>query len=118
MDTQAYANGKAVAAVVPPMPGQEGQSAWCLYLASPDAAATAQKIRADGGEVLMEPMQVGDFGTMVIARDPSGVVFGVGSPAGTRASRPGVPGAYCWAEVFTREPEKSDTFFSAASGTA
>ena len=31
--TQAYANGKAVAAVVPPMPGQEGQSAWCLYFA-------------------------------------------------------------------------------------
>lgn len=25
----------------------------------------------------------------------------------------GVPGAFCWAEVFTREPEKSDAFFSA-----
>jgi predicted enzyme related to lactoylglutathione lyase len=99
------------------MPGQEGQSAWCLYLASPDAATTAQKIRADGGEVLMEPMQVGDFGTMVIARDPSGVVFGVWQPGrheGFEAR--GVPGAYCWAEVFTREPEKSDTFFSAVFG--
>lgn len=46
--TQAYVNGKAVAAVVPPMPGAEGQSAWCLYLASPDAAATAAKIRDKG----------------------------------------------------------------------
>ncbi len=35
--TQAYVDGRAVAAVVPPMPGQEGQSQWCLYLASPDA---------------------------------------------------------------------------------
>lgn len=25
----------------------------------------------------------------------------------------GVPGAYIWAEIFTREPEKSDTFFPA-----
>ncbi len=25
----------------------------------------------------------------------------------------GTPGAYCWAEVFTREPEKSDAFFPA-----
>ncbi|MEU1040737.1 VOC family protein [Streptomyces sp. NPDC005551] len=112
--TQAYADGKAVAAVVPPMPGQDGQSAWCLYLASPDAAATAQKIRDNGGEVLMGPMQVGDFGTMVLARDPGGVVFGVwqgGVHEGFEATA--VPGAYCWAEVFTREPEKSDAFFPA-----
>ncbi|MGY5034330.1 VOC family protein [Streptomyces sp. 900116325] len=112
--TQAYANGKAVAAVVPPMPGQAGQSAWCLYLASPDAAATAAKIRDNGGEVLMEPMQVGDFGSMALARDPGGVVFGVwqaGQHEGFEARA--TPGAYCWAEVFTRDPAKSDTFFPA-----
>jgi predicted enzyme related to lactoylglutathione lyase len=116
--TQAYADGKAVAAVVPPMPGQEGQSAWCLYLASPDAAATAAKIRDNGGELLMEPMQVGDFGTMCLARDPGGVVFGVwqgGVHEGFEAG-PEQPGAYCWAEVFTREAEKSDTFFPAVFG--
>lgn len=39
--TQCYADGKAVAAVVPPPPGHEDQSQWCLYFASPDAAATA-----------------------------------------------------------------------------
>jgi predicted enzyme related to lactoylglutathione lyase len=112
--TQAYANGKAVAAVVPPMPGQEGQSAWCLYLASPDAAATATKIKDNGGEVLMEPMQVGEFGTMVLARDPGGAVFGVwqaGIHEGFEATAE--PGAYAWAELFTREPEKSDAFFPA-----
>ncbi|MGW7267383.1 VOC family protein [Streptomyces sp. NPDC054842] len=112
--TQAYADGKAVAAVVPPMPGQDGQSSWCLYFASADADATARKIRENGGEVLMEPMQVGDFGTMVLARDPSGAVFGVwqaGVHEGFEATA--VPGAYCWAEVFTREPEKSDAFFPA-----
>ncbi|MFF7607848.1 VOC family protein [Streptomyces parvulus] len=110
--TQCYANGKAVAAVVPPMPGQEGSAQWCLYLASADAAATAARIRAAGGEVVMEPMQVGDFGTMCLARDPSGVVFGVwqgGTHEGFEAMAE--PGAYCWAEVFTREPAKSDAFF-------
>ncbi|MCT9009109.1 VOC family protein [Streptomyces sp. NPDC054766] len=112
--TQAYSNGKAVAAVVPPMPGQEGQSAWCLYFASPDAAATAAKIKDQGGEVLMEPMQVGEFGTMTLARDPSGAVFGVwqaGVHEGFESI--GEPGAYAWAEVFTRDPEKSDAFFPA-----
>ncbi|MBT2383335.1 VOC family protein [Streptomyces sp. ISL-11] len=112
--TQAYADGKAVAAVVPPMPGQEAQSAWCLYFASPDAAATAEKIRANNGELLMGPMQVGDFGSMVIARDPGGVAFGVwqaGTHEGFEAR--GIPGSVCWAEIFTRAPGKSDAFFPA-----
>ena len=112
--TQAYVDGKAVAAVVPPMPGAEGQSQWCLYFASPDAAATAARIRENGGQVLMEPMQVGDFGTMCLASEPSGAVFGIwqgGIHEGFEAS--GVPGAYAWAEVFTREPEKADAFFPA-----
>ncbi|MFF4040019.1 VOC family protein [Streptomyces sp. NPDC001816] len=112
--TQAYANGKAVAAVVPPMPGQEGQSQWCLYFASPDATTTAARIRDNGGEVLMEPMQVGDFGTMCLALEPSGAVFGVwqaGAHEGFEATA--VPGAYTWAEVFTRDPDKTDTFLTA-----
>ncbi|MGY5012263.1 VOC family protein [Streptomyces sp. 900105755] len=112
--TQAYVDGKAVAAVVPPMSGQEGHSQWCLYLASPDAAAAAVRIRENGGEVLMEPMQVGEFGTMCLAREPSGAVFGIwqaGLHEGFEATA--VPGAYCWAEVFTREPEKADPFLAA-----
>ncbi len=115
--TQAYAGGKAVAAVVPPMPGQEGTSQWCLYLAAQDASATAARIREQGGELLMEPVRVADHGTMCLARDPGGVVFGVwqaGTHEGFRTTE--TPGAYCWAEVCTREPEKSDAFFPAVFG--
>lgn len=109
--TQAYADGKAVAAVVPPMPGAEGQSAWCLYFASKDAAATTAKVRTAGGEVVMEPMQVGDFGTMALAKEPSGAVFGVWQPGEHKGfERMGEPGAYAWAEVFTRDPDKTDAF--------
>ncbi|MGA5816872.1 VOC family protein [Kitasatospora sp. NPDC094028] len=112
--TQAYSDGKAVAAIVPPMPGQQAQSAWCLYLASPDAAATAERIRTAGGEVVMGPMAVGDFGTMVIARDPGGVVFGVWQGGvHTGFEKQDGPGAFCWAEVITREPAKADAFFPA-----
>ncbi|MBN0043813.1 VOC family protein [Streptomyces actuosus] len=113
--TQAYADGKAAAAVVPPMPGQEGQSQWCLYFAATDAAAVAGRIRENGGEVLMEPMQVGEFGTMCLAREPSGAVFGVwqaGTHEGFEAPVQ-TPGAYCWAEVFTRDPDRTDAFLSA-----
>lgn len=113
--TQAYADGKAVAAVSPTMPGmEEGEAAWCLYFASPDLEATAQRVRDAGGKLLMGPMDVGDFGSMLLVRDPGGVVFGVWK-AGTHEGFDAiaVPGAYCWSEVFTREPEKSDAFFPA-----
>lgn len=115
--TQAHVDGKAVAALSPPPPGQDAPSAWCLYLASPDAAATATKIREHGGEVLVEPMRVGGFGTMVLARDPGGTAFGVwqaGSHEGFEVHS--VPGAYTWAEIYTRDPEKADAFFPAVFG--
>ncbi|MEW1612233.1 MULTISPECIES: VOC family protein [unclassified Streptomyces] len=113
--TTAYANGKPAAAVVPPMPGTDAPSAWCLYLASPDAAATGEKIVTNGGTVLMEPMRVGEFGTMLLARDPGGAVFGVWQ-AGVHEgfeTEMGEPGGYCWGEVFTRDPKAADTFFPA-----
>jgi predicted enzyme related to lactoylglutathione lyase len=109
--TQAFSDGKAAAAVVPPMPGAEGQSAWCLYLASRDAAATAEKVKAAGGEVLMEPMQVGEFGTMALAKEPSGAVFGIWQPQQHKGfEKRGEPGAYAWAEFFTRDPDTTDAF--------
>ncbi|WNF28065.1 VOC family protein [Streptomyces sp. C11-1] len=114
--TQAFADGKAAAAVSPPMPGEEeSPSAWCLYLASPDAAATAGKVRDNGGEVLVEPMQVGDFGTMALARDPGGAAFGIwqaNSHEGFETEM-GAPGGYCWGEVFTRDPKAVDAFYPA-----
>uniref|UniRef100_A0AAU3GYI5 VOC family protein n=1 Tax=Streptomyces sp. NBC_01401 TaxID=2903854 RepID=A0AAU3GYI5_9ACTN len=115
--TQAYVDGKAVAALSPPPPGQEAPSAWCLYLATPDAAATAAQVREHGGKVLMEPMRIGEFSTMVLAADPGGVVFGVWQADAHKGfEAQAVPGAYTWAEVFTRDPAKADAFFPAVFG--
>ncbi|WP_445047405.1 VOC family protein [Streptomyces drozdowiczii] len=114
--TQAYVDGRAVAALMPPGPGQMPVG-WCLYLATPDAETTASKIRGAGGTLLVEPMRVGEFGTMVLAADPGGVVFGVWQPGthkGFEART--VPGAFNWAEVFTRAPERADAFFSEVFG--
>ncbi|MFD4241262.1 VOC family protein [Streptomyces sp. NPDC058525] len=112
--TQAYSDGKAVAAVVPPMPGADAPSQWCLYLHSPDVAATAEKVTSNGGEVLMGPMQVGSFGSMLIAKEPSGAVFGVWQPGDHKGfEKMGEAGAYAWAELYTREPDKPDGFLPA-----
>ncbi|MFJ3922308.1 VOC family protein [Streptomyces sp. NPDC090022] len=110
--TQAYSGGKAVAAVAPPMAGAEqAPSAWCLYFASDDANRTAEKIKEAGGALLMEPMQIGPFGSMALAKEPSGAVFGVWQPGEHKGfEKMGENGAYCWAEIFTREPDTADDF--------
>ena len=50
---------------------------WTTYFAADDAAATAARIKDAGGTVLVEPMEVGPMGTMVIALDPQGNPFGL-----------------------------------------
>ncbi|MFJ1581976.1 VOC family protein [Streptomyces sp. NPDC088197] len=112
---QAFSDGEAVAGVVPPMPGEEGKSAWNLYFATPDAAATAEKVKAAGGELLMESMQVGRLGTMALAKEPTGAAFGLWQPDQHKGfAKVGEPGAFCWAEFFTREPDVTDAFLTKA----
>ncbi|WP_419994964.1 VOC family protein [Streptomyces boninensis] len=118
---RAAADGRPAAALAPPMPGgEDAPSAWTLYFATPDAAATAEKIKANGGQVHMEPMQVGPFGTMALATDPAGVAFGLWQ-AGEHAGFPPPgeqppPGTFCWAEVNTRDTAKTDAFWPAVFG--
>lgn len=115
--TQAYSDGKNVAALVPQMSDSKGPPAWTLYFASRDADATAAKIRQQGGELLMGPMAVGEFGKMVLAKDPGGVVFGVWQPGTHKGfEKEGEPGAYAWSEITTRDEAKADTFFPAVFG--
>jgi len=91
--------------------------AWMTYLASDDVGKTAARILEAGGQVLMEPMQVMEFGSMLIGVDPGGAVFGVwqaGSVAGS--ARVNEPGAPYWNEVVTRDPEAVDTFYRSVFG--
>ncbi|MFG2194500.1 VOC family protein [Streptomyces sp. NPDC048639] len=113
--TQALHDGQRVAALYPVPEEQSGMPpAWNLYFASHDIARTAEKIRANGGETMMEPMQVGDYGSMLMAKDPGGAVFGVWQ-AGTHQGfeKQYQPGSFGWAEVSVRETEGVDAFYPA-----
>lgn len=90
---------------------------WTTYLASDDIDRTAARIREAGGRMIMEPMQVMEFGSMLIAADPGGAVFG-GWQAGaiTGSGRVNEPGTPYWNEVVTREPEAVDAFYRTVFG--
>ncbi|HEV3381179.1 MAG TPA: VOC family protein [Trebonia sp.] len=113
----ASAGGRDVAGIGPKMGPAEAPSAWTVYLAADDADATVAKIKSAGGTVLMEPMDVMEFGRMAVAADVTGAVFGVWQ--GNKQTGVGVanaPGALTWNEHFSRDFEGAKAFYAAVFG--
>ncbi len=107
--------GKDVGALGPAQGG--APPAWTTYIASDDAAATAEAIAASGGAVLVEPMDVFDAGVMVLASDPGGATFGVWQgKAHPGAALANEPGAFCWNELVTPDPTAMQAFYTAVFG--
>ncbi|MDQ4053930.1 MAG: VOC family protein [Actinomycetota bacterium] len=90
---------------------------WSVYLESNDAADTAEMVKANGGQVHVEPMQVGEMGHMAFCTDPSGAAVGIWQPLehkgfGVR----GVVGAPTWFELHTVGYEDVIPFYENAFG--
>ncbi len=108
--------GKDVAGIGPKM-SPEAPTAWLIYIGTADAADSAKKAKAAGGNVLAEPMQVGPQGTMAVIQDPSGAAIGVWQP-GQMAGSPvmGDANAYGWAELNARGFAKAEPFYTKVFG--
>lgn len=114
--TQAYSRGRNVAALAPKPDGRM-PTVWGVYLYTTDAYACAQRIRAAGGQMVMDPMPVGPYGTAALAADPGGAVFGLWQPGthhGFEAQQE--PYTYCWTEVYTRARDAVDVFYAKVFG--
>jgi predicted enzyme related to lactoylglutathione lyase len=110
-------NGRAVAGIGPKQGPPGMPSVWTTYLASGNVSETAGKIKAAGGQILVEPMDVMDAGRMTVAADPAGAVFGVWQ-AGLHlgAGIVNEPGSLCWNENLSRDFEGNKSFYRAVFG--
>jgi hypothetical protein len=99
------------------MGSAEAPNMWTTYLASVDADATAQKATKAGGTLLMEPMDVMEFGRMAVATDITGAVFGIWQGREqTGIGLANAPGALTWSEHFSRDFEGAKAFYAAVFG--
>jgi uncharacterized protein len=107
---------KAVGGVMKLM--REGQPpAWSTYVCVEDADATAAKAREAGGTVMVEPMDVLDYGRMAFLVDPTGAVIGLWQPGrNIGAGLVNEPGALAWNELETRDPAAAKDFYGAVFG--
>ncbi|MFF9685338.1 VOC family protein [Streptomyces sp. NPDC014623] len=112
----AYSDGGLVAALAAKRDGRM-PTAWGVYFSTDDIRATVALVRKAGGQVITEPVRAGAAGVLAQAADPGGAVFGLWQ-AGARAGfeKRHVPGAFCWTEVHTRQPERVDPFYEEVLG--
>lgn len=110
----AMSQGRNVAGIGPIWPPDSPQpSAWTIYFASDDASADAARVKELGGQVLVEPMEIADSGSMAICMDPTGAAFGfwqanqhIGSGAENEH------GSMAWCEANTRDLAAAGEFYS------
>ncbi|MER7954128.1 VOC family protein [Streptomyces sp. NPDC096030] len=113
---EALSDGRRVAGLVPKRDGRM-PTTWTVFLATENAGTLAARIKAAGGQMIMEPYPVGPFGVLALAADPGGAVFGLrqaGDDEGFEKTM--LPGSFCWMEVYTRERDAVDTFYASVFG--
>ena len=111
-------NGKQVAGVGPATDPSRGTS-WATYFATDDANDVASKVQANGGQVVMAPMDVMDQGRMAVCTDPTGVFFAVwqaGKHLG--AELVNEPGSLTWNELTTTDMAAAKAFYPAVLGVS
>lgn len=97
--------------------GEATRAAWTMYFASDDAAAAAAAVRAGDGVLFREPDEVGPLGTMFVATDPTGAVFGVwqaGNFIGSEVTNG--PGGLVWEDLRSSDPDTARAFYGSVFG--
>jgi predicted enzyme related to lactoylglutathione lyase len=109
--------GGDVAAIGSQPEGGPPAAVWNTYVWVDDADETAAKVRAAGGTVLREPMDVGESGRMAVFADPEGASFCIWQPGEHRgATIVNEPGSLNFNDLNTRDPEGAAAFYGAVFG--
>lgn len=109
-------NGKTVAALGP-LTEEGATSAWMVHFMSPDIQATTEAVRAGGGRVRMEPMDVMGEGWLAQYTDPQGAEFACWQPGKTGGLElASEENALVWVELHVPRPEAAIAFYSGLFG--
>jgi uncharacterized protein len=90
---------------------------WLMYVAVAGLEAAAARALHLGGVILAEPFDVMEVGRMALVQDPTGAMLALWEPK----QHPGTgirdePGAHCWTELATPDPDRARDFYTALFG--
>ncbi|MEP6689396.1 MAG: VOC family protein [Gemmatimonadales bacterium] len=112
--TMLTVDGRSVAALYQQEPAAGGAPAqWLSYISVGSANQSAERAKALGAAVLMEPFDVLDVGRMAMVQDPTGAVVALWEPRRhVGAGVVGEPNATCWNELATTDPRRAGEFYT------
>ncbi|MFD9301744.1 VOC family protein [Streptomyces sp. NPDC060048] len=109
-------DGKTVAALGP-LTEEGAKSAWMLHFHTPDIQATVDAVKAGGGAVRMDPMDVMGEGWLAQATDPQGAQFALWQPGKTAGlGLTSAENTLVWAELHVPDPVADIAFYSELFG--
>lgn len=111
-------NGHDLAGMMPKSDEMAGMpDAWTVYFGVEDVAATAAAVKAAGGQVMFDSMQIGDQGTMAVIVDPTGAVVGLWQPGQRKGFElENEHGTSAWYELLTRDFDAASAFYRTVLG--
>ena len=97
-----------------PPEGEQDGATWLALMSVDDADAAMSQVRANGGSVEIQPMQVAQRGRHALFRDPAGAIFGVlqsasGAPPDVQVEIGGI----LWVDLFARDVDAMTRFYRA-----
>lgn len=107
--------GKQVAGIGPAQ--DPGPPRWTMYIDVSDVDSLAKAIEANGGRVLVAPMDVMAAGRMAVFADTTGAVASAWQAKDhIGAQLVNEPGAFIWSELHTSNLEKAKQFYTDVFG--
>lgn len=118
--TMFFSGGKSVAALYPQDAQQQAMGvapSWLSYISVESADRAAERTRALGGTVLLEPLDVLDVGRMTMIQDPTGAVVALWEPRKHQgAELIEEPNSLAWNELETADPDRAAAFYGGLLG--
>ena len=109
--------GQDVAAITSPSQGAPQTAVWNTYVWVDSADEAATKVRDAGGQIVMEPFDVGETGRMAAFTDPEGALFFVWQPKEHKGAQVvNEHGAVNFNGLHTRDIEAAKSFYGAVFG--
>ena len=115
MDYQMLKHGESgIGGLVPP-PSEDVPTHWVSYLSVADVDATAKKVKAAGGKLLMDAFDVPGVARMQPVADPEGAPFFLFAADSDPSPTEG-PGAWHWNELWAKDAKASLAFYEEVFG--
>lgn len=109
--------GRDVAAVGSLPAGTTPEGAWNTHIWVESADDAVAKVVDAGGSVIAEPFDLAGTARLAVLADPAGAVFCMWQPGAHRGAQiVNEPGAWTMSDVYTHDPEGSESFYRAVFG--